>query len=261
MHSQYFSHVEIKTATPVNTLRCRSSGLSPTPNPDPIYELRHRSHRWTLPHETALCVLERYYVTRWPEKRKIFNAHFAAELPSGAIHQGVTLSAICNRIQTMMRDEDSRAWNKVFIDETFYSTRWVALRTDLERTASEIGVTLVAKEFEHKLEVLRRLDPYQIPKRKRCTSPTSHGVLGSGALPRSRETDEDERLRTPKKSTNNRIPKTPTLKAKRLGQSGLMTPPSSSASQQGSRFLNNPSPPRLGFRFFCNRSFGRLFIT
>ena len=213
----------------------------------------------TSSHERVICILKRFYDHNFREIRQLFNEHFEAELPKGLITQGLSEGAIVARWNKVLGDEDNPSFDEVFIETNFSdSQKFSGIHRELERTADNVGVKLIPRKGEDKHKILeRREQPKQI-KRKRLASIDNHGVLGAMALQRTEETDDDGRPRTSKRKAVRTNRKTLTPKTNRRENHRLMKLPNPGASYTGKRFLCNPSPPRLGFRFFCTEcSFGK----
>ncbi|KAI9712137.1 MAG: hypothetical protein M1812_006975 [Candelaria pacifica] len=122
---------------------------------------------WTLAQRLAVCVLMRWYSTKWQTFGAIFKIYFAAELTAvykSSYMLGLTLRAQWSDIRAGVKYD---AYSLVF-EETLFSDKkgkWKGLRDSFEEIAVTEGLILERK-CENKLEVLDRGNPRKVRKLK-----------------------------------------------------------------------------------------------
>ncbi|MCJ1257485.1 hypothetical protein MMC24_005310 [Lignoscripta atroalba] len=146
-------------------------------------------HNWSLEEEGVLCVLTRWLISvnsftkhgiAMQDIRLILCAYFANDLVNQDSRSSLSNSAIAARIWKMKQEgEDNLAWREVYVETDFRDPKglWSTTKLELKATAAAIGIVLVERGFEHKMEVLANAGRgFKSKKRKRSDGCT--GVLG-----------------------------------------------------------------------------------
>lgn len=255
----FFSHVKLSSRAEASATT-NGSTLERDLDDNRAALARPPRHSWNHEQRVALCVLRRWFSPNDKDIHLIFNKHYTASIQQQNPGHQIARNTLLAQLHDMERDgDDNEAWRSVVLETTFEDPHgyFENTRQDLEKTASDIGITLL-RGWEDKYKNSPRSGSGRSP-RKRKRQSNAEGVLGHVL-----DVTEEDQPCTPTKRRSYGLLTPPTsakrfvraIRSHQIARRKSQVTQSFTPEQHDKDYIHRFIPPDLGFRFWDNNSHG-----